>query len=108
MTSPPEELRTPNEERVTTSPEKVAASKSFSQGMDGVTPINVNQKEIEEEINEIRENSQKITTPQRHNNFIIDNYWKTVGTSAYNLKFSEEDLKNRLKIKSLFKSKDCR
>ena len=55
--------------------------------MDGVTQIIESEKEIEEEINEIKENSQKITTPQRHNNFIIESYWKTVGTSAYNLKF---------------------
>ena len=94
VTSSPGELRTPNGERVVTSPEKVAASKSVPQ--------------IEEEINKIRAESQTITTPQRHNIFIIDSYWKTVGTSAYNLKFSEEDLKNRLQMKSLFKSKDCR
>ena len=46
VTSPSEELRTSNEERVATPPEKAAASKSFSQGMDVVTPINENEKEI--------------------------------------------------------------
>ena len=91
--SPSEVLRTPSKEKVATPPEKATASKKLTQGMEGVTPIKESEKEIEEEINEIGENSQKMTTPQRQNIFIIYNYWETVGTSAKNLKFSEEDLK---------------
>ena len=99
-TSPAEVFSTPPREKVDTPPQA-------TEGVAGVTPI-INEEDIEKEIIKISELSQQLPTPKRQNQFIIGEYWESVGVSAKNLKFSESDLEKRLEMKSLFKSHEIR
>ena len=93
--SPSEALRTPSRDKAATPSEQDTTTKKLPQGVEGVTAIKESEEEIEKEINKIRDSSQQMTTPQKQNQFIIDNYWRTVGASAKNLKFSKDDLKKK-------------